>query len=219
MMPWPEVRLGTLLKITHGFAFKGEYFSDGGQFILLTPGNLYPKGGLKLKGKKETYYTGNFPRAYILSKGDLVVVMTDLTQDASLLGGAMLIDRSDLYLHNQRLGLVSHTDQIDRQFLYHWLKLTKPHFELLAGGATFAELTKGTFKRIHILTPPEPIVSEFARIESPIFDGIENHVRVSSKLVRTRDMLLPRLISGKLSVGNLDIQFPPGMAEEAEERG
>ena len=27
-------------------------------------------------------------------------------------------------------------------------------------------------------------------------------------------MLLPRLISGKLSVENLDIQFPPGMAEE-----
>ena len=30
----------------------------------------------------------------------------------------------------------------------------------------------------------------------------------------TRDLLLPRLISGKLSVEDLDIQFPPGMAEE-----
>jgi len=33
-------------------------------------------------------------------------------------------------------------------------------------------------------------------------------------LTRTRDLLLPRLISGKLSVEHLDIQFPPGMAEE-----
>ena len=33
-------------------------------------------------------------------------------------------------------------------------------------------------------------------------------------LIETRDLLLPRLISGKLSVENLDIQFPPGMAEE-----
>lgn len=32
-------------------------------------------------------------------------------------------------------------------------------------------------------------------------------------LVPTRDMLLPRLISGKLSVDNLDIHFPPGMQE------
>jgi type I restriction enzyme S subunit len=33
-------------------------------------------------------------------------------------------------------------------------------------------------------------------------------------LLKTRDALLPRLISGKLSVENLDIQFPPNMAEE-----
>jgi type I restriction enzyme, S subunit len=30
-------------------------------------------------------------------------------------------------------------------------------------------------------------------------------------LTQTRDRLLPRLISGKLFVENLDIQFPPGM--------
>jgi type I restriction enzyme S subunit len=94
------------------------------------------------------------------------------------------------------------------------LKLTKPHFELLAGGATFAELTKGTFKKIEILTPPEPIVAEFARIESPIFSAIETHLRENANLVDTRDRLLPRLISGKLSVENLDVQFPASMVEE-----
>jgi type I restriction enzyme S subunit len=99
-------------------------------------------------------------------------------------------------------------------YLYHWMKLAKPHFELLAGGATFAELTKRTFKRIEILTPPEPIVTEFERIESPLLKAIENLLRTNRKLVETREKLLPRLISGKLSVENLDIQFPPGMAEE-----
>jgi type I restriction enzyme S subunit len=39
----------------------------------------------------------------------------------------------------------------------------------------------------------------------------------SERLVKTRDLLLPRLISGKLSVENLDIQFPPGMGEAAHE--
>jgi type I restriction enzyme, S subunit len=99
-------------------------------------------------------------------------------------------------------------------YLYHWLKLAKPHFELLAGGATFAELTKGTFKRIEILTPPEPIVIEFTAIESPLFKNIETLLQTNRKLIETRDKLLPRLISGKLSVEKLDIQFPPGMAEE-----
>ena len=99
-------------------------------------------------------------------------------------------------------------------YLYHWVKLAKPHFEILAGGATFAEIRKGIFKRIDILTPPEPIVAEFTRIESPLFKAIENNLKANWKLIETRNMLLPRLISGKLSVENLDIQFPPSMAEE-----
>ncbi len=85
---------------------------------------------------------------------------------------------------------------------------------MLAGDATFAELTKGTFKRIEILTPPEPFVAEFARIESPLFKAIETHLRANRMLIETRDKLLPRLISGKLSVENLDMQLPPGMAKE-----
>jgi type I restriction enzyme S subunit len=35
----------------------------------------------------------------------------------------------------------------------------------------------------------------------------------NDSLRQTRDLLLPRLISGKLRVEALDIQFPPGMAE------
>ena len=100
-------------------------------------------------------------------------------------------------------------------YLYHWIKLAKPHFELLSGGATFSELTKGTFKRIEILTPPEPLTTEFARIELPLFKAIENFLQVNRKLTETRDNLLPRLISGKLSVENLDIHFPPSMAADA----
>ena len=99
-------------------------------------------------------------------------------------------------------------------FLYHWLKLSKAYFELLSSGATFAELTKGTFKKIEILTPPKSLVTKFDEFESPIFSAIELRLRENAKLIETRDLLLPRLISGNLSVENLDIQFPPGMAEE-----
>ena len=39
--------------------------------------------------------------------------------------------------------------------------------------------------------------------------------RMQARLRATRDLLLPRLISGKLSVEDLDIQFPPSMQEDA----
>jgi type I restriction enzyme S subunit len=42
-------------------------------------------------------------------------------------------------------------------------------------------------------------------------------LEANEHLLKTRDMLLPRLISGKLSVENLDIRFPPSMEEMSDE--
>ncbi|SEJ25268.1 restriction endonuclease subunit S [Frateuria terrea] len=100
-------------------------------------------------------------------------------------------------------------------YLYHWLKLSKDYFLSLCGGATFPELTKGTFKRIEVLTPPSSLVAEFDRRVAPIFSSMEKLERVNAVLAKTRDLLLPRLISGKLRVDQLDIQFPPSMPAQA----
>lgn len=102
-------------------------------------------------------------------------------------------------------------------YLYHWLKLAKPHFEMLSGGATFAELTKGTFKRIRILTPPEKLVAAYEKHARPMFDQIESLTKANRRLSASRDALLPRLISGKLRVDALDIQFPPSILPPSEE--
>ena len=83
---WQQCKLGDLLQIKHGFAFKGKYFSDSGKFVLITPGNFREEGGLKLKGDKEKYYTAEFPPDFLLRRGDLLVAMTDLTQNAPILG-------------------------------------------------------------------------------------------------------------------------------------
>jgi type I restriction enzyme S subunit len=48
-----------------------------------------------------------------------------------------------------------------------------------------------------------------------MFESISQLAAEIEVLTKTRDLLLPRLISGKLSVEDLDIQFPPSMCEEA----
>lgn len=105
-------------------------------------------------------------------------------------------------------------EQYPLTYLYHWLKLAKPHFEMLSGGATFAELTKGTFKRIRILTPDIALVGRYEKLTRPMFDEMESLQKANGKLQSTRDALLPRLISGKLRVDQLNIQAPPSMRAE-----
>ncbi len=101
---WVEKALSTLCDIKHGFAFKGEFFTNKGNYVVLTPGNYYETGGYRDRGEKQKYYAGDIPPDYIMKKGDMLVAMTE--QAAGLLGSPLLVPESDKFLHNQRLGLV-----------------------------------------------------------------------------------------------------------------
>ena len=102
---WVDKRLSDLCDIKHGFAFKSEYFSSEGNYVLLTPGNFYESGGYRDRGEKQKYYVGEFPNDYKLNEGDLLVAMTE--QAAGLLGSPILVPKSGRFLHNQRLGLIT----------------------------------------------------------------------------------------------------------------
>ena len=101
---WAEAPLSELCDVKHGYAFEGKFFSNEGDYVLLTPGNFYEKGGYRDRGEKQKYYTGEIPRDYVLNEGDLLVAMTE--QAAGLLGSPILVPESDKFLHNQRLGLI-----------------------------------------------------------------------------------------------------------------
>jgi type I restriction enzyme S subunit len=59
------------------------------------------------------------------------------------------------------------------------------------------------------------IIVQLAEMEAPLFKAIGANLRANPVLARTRDALLPRLISGKLRVDDLAIQFPSSLAAGA----
>jgi type I restriction enzyme S subunit len=67
-----------------------------------------------------------------------------------------------------------------------------------------------------IILPPDELQEEFEDKVRPLIDMRDELALANIALRRTRDILLPRLISGKVSVENLDIQFPLSMAEETK---
>jgi type I restriction enzyme S subunit len=46
---WEKSDLTHLITIKHGFAFKSEFYSDKGQYVLLTPGSFYETEGFVIK--------------------------------------------------------------------------------------------------------------------------------------------------------------------------
>jgi len=116
---WGKKLFSALCEIKHGYAFDGEFFSNEGEYVLLTPGNFYEEGGYRDRGEKQKYYSGEIPRDYVLNYGDLLVAMTE--QADGLLGSPILVPESGKFLHNQRLGLVTKKPGVawTNEFFFH----------------------------------------------------------------------------------------------------
>ena len=108
--------------------------------------------------------------------------------------------------------------QVPLYFLYYWLKLNKDYFIQISNGATFLELTKGKFKNVRIIIPCAQIICYYSKSQKLLFEQIELLLKQKDILTTTRDRLLTRLMSGKIDVEHLDIQFPENMTEDAQHR-
>lgn len=139
-MPCEGVRmkLNELIRIKHGFAFKGEHFVDEPTaHVLVTPGNFAIGGGFQ--DAKPKFYRGPVPDEYVLKPGDLVVTMTDLSRGADTLGFAAVVPKGDgrIYLHNQRIGLVEvlQPKLLSKGWL-HYLMRTSEYRSWVVGSAS-----------------------------------------------------------------------------------
>ena len=127
-----DMKLSDLIEIKHGFAFKGEFFSDiPTTYILATPGNFAIGGGFQW-GKMK-YYNGALPDGYCLSEGDIIVTMTDLSKEADTLGYAASVPAStDTLLHNQRIGKIIPKKDVNLRFIYWLMRSPAYRHEILA---------------------------------------------------------------------------------------
>lgn len=53
--------------------------------------------------------------------------------------------------------------------------------------------------------PPDSIIEDFCQIVTPMYDLIASNIVENQSLAKTRDSLLPRLMSGELDVSNIDL--------------
>lgn len=212
---WTEEYLADAFKFTGGGTPSKEQsrFWDGGEVNWYTPSDITASEGIFLSASG-TRCTEEGVRSSSARMFPEYSIM--LTSRATI--GAIGINTTRACT-NQGFISCMPNERFPLVFLYHWLRLAKSHFEMLSSGATFAELTKGTFKKIKILRPTSALVGAYEDQGQPIFKLIENLQGQIQEATKTRNLLLNRLISGKLRVDDLEIQFPPSMREEVGNEG
>ena len=172
------MKLGELIEIKHGYAFSGDHIvEDDNGIVLVTPGNFRIGGGFK--EEKCKFFDGEIPADYVLKEGDFIVTMTDLSKTIDTLGYSALVPKSKrIYLHNQRIGLVTFkSDECDRGYIY-WLMRTREYQRSIANTSTGATVHHTSPKKIYdydLEVPPLPIQHRIANILSRYDSLIENY--------------------------------------------
>jgi len=89
-------------------------------------------------------------------------------------------------------------------FTYHSMANLYPDFARFeAEGTVFGSINKGSFEKLRFVIPPTAIVAAYERQAAPLDDQIRTLENQSRTLATLRDTLLPKLLSGELSVANV----------------
>jgi len=86
------------------------------------------------------------------------------------------------------------------EFVIQWCTANMGEIKGRASGTTFAEINKKNFRAIQLVIPGVEAVKAYSRYVGPLYSQVEAKVRESLTLSSLRDTLLPKLLSGELTL-------------------
>ncbi|MDO8445818.1 MAG: restriction endonuclease subunit S [Deltaproteobacteria bacterium] len=88
------------------------------------------------------------------------------------------------------------------EFVLQWTASVMDEIKQRSSGSTFAEISKTNFRLINVLVPSKELVDDYVRIAKIIYEKITESALESSSLSEMRDSLLPKLLSGEITLSN-----------------
>ena len=86
-------------------------------------------------------------------------------------------------------------------YVLFWCHENLDYIKNISGGSTFSEINKKSFRPIPVLVPLEEILTVYEDAIRPLYNRIVANAKESVSLTQIRDILLPRLISGEVRLG------------------
>lgn len=194
-----EVRLTDIVSITRGLSYSSEEIDcmDGNDLINLK--NIQAYGGFRLDGTKK--YCGKYKTEQVVQEGDLIMGVTDMTQDRRTVGSVALIPNIE-NLSVISADLIKLESDIDNIYLYAMFRFggVSRYIAQFANGANVLHLRPQALHSIKILLPSGEMIQQYVKQVKPSISLINKLNTQNNLLARQRDLLLPRLMSGKLEV-------------------
>ncbi|MHC3031697.1 restriction endonuclease subunit S [Acinetobacter nosocomialis] len=86
------------------------------------------------------------------------------------------------------------------EYLIQWCEANMAEIKGRASGTTFQEISKKNFREISFVCPDDKVVVSYTKTVKTLYDEITSKAKENQSLVNLRDALLPKLMSGEISL-------------------
>ncbi len=188
---WQSENIYSIANIIYGAPFASKMFNTDG----------IGKPIIRIRDLKSqefvTYTTEKHPKGHLIKPGDIVVGM-DGEFRPNIWGN------EEAWL-NQRVCIFENKRPKGKAFLLLTIKPLLNVIEQTQVATTVIHIGKKDFDAFEIILPDIKTLNQFDEITTPMIEQIVNNRLENKRLSFLRDTLLPKLMSGKLDVSNIDL--------------
>ena len=207
---WKKYNLTDIANINTGYSYKSSELVENSTTGMATIKNFERTGGFKVDGFKPLNPSKKKSSQYV-NKFDVLVACTDLTQNADIIGNAVLLlskgNYENIVISMDLVKVTSKVNYIDNFMIYAILnsKEFKNYAIGYTSGTTVLHLNKNCFKEFTIKLPEKNIIQNFIKEIKPIYLKISQTMEENRKLEQLRDTLLPKLMNGEIDLDKIEI--------------
>ena len=197
---WKIKPLSEVFTYVRGKSYTSKELVENGGTLMVNLKNIRAFGGYNRNAEKR--YVGKYKEEQTLNPGDLVMGVTDMTQERRLVGHVAIIpDNGETLTFSMDLIKLIPLS-VKKSFLYATMYFGgySKKISPLANGVNVLHLKPDAMMNMEMLIPTEEIVEQY----DAIFETYQTRIEILQKqcdyAAEARDRLLPKLMSGEIEV-------------------
>mgnify|MGYP000879550042 CR=1 FL=1 len=204
---WQVNKIGEVAEIIKGRSYKSSELQSS-DVALVTLKSFLRGGGYREDGLKP--YTGKYKSEQIVQSGEIVVAMTDVTQNADVIGRPAIVRpdvRHGILVASLDTSVVRPiSDTVSIPFLYSLLSTEafRAYTYAHTSGTTVLHLARDAISAFEFPCPPEQAQRAFLSLVEPFRSRQQINHRHNHRLAGLRDALLPKLMSGEIKASDVE---------------
>ncbi|GFO96489.1 restriction modification system DNA specificitydomain [groundwater metagenome] len=207
---WEVKRLGDVVTLHRGKSYRTPDLVDEGRIPFLNLKCIERGGGFRYDGVKR--FQGEYKPTQTAKTGDIIVAVTDMTQERRLVAHAARVHiiGNDFAVMSMDLVKIEPIKEGSKDYLHGVLRFSDFSQEVRqhANGVNVLHLNPSQIQEFKFALPPTELRNLYAELCASAYQECDVLHTKNANLRRTRDLLLPKLISGEVDVEMLDINIP-----------